>query len=179
MRIISGKHKGRKIKAPFIDEIRPTTDFAKTGLFNILNNYIDFENIKVLDLCCGFGNIAFEFASRGAAFVDAIDTHPQSIKFIKQFSQHIQLPVQPYQTDVLQFLNKVHQKYDVIFADPPYEDTDLLNSILDIVFSRDLLEKNGILILEHEKNISFTHHPYIYDERKYGKVHFSFFEKKD
>ncbi|GIV26831.1 MAG: methyltransferase [Bacteroidia bacterium] len=179
MRIISGKHKGRKLRAPIIDEIRPTTDFAKTGLFNVLNNHIDFEDIVVLDLFSGFGNIAFEFASRGAQFVDTVDSHPQSIKFIKQFASQIQLPVNAYQSDALQFLHKVHQKYDIIFADPPFDMSDLLDDVLEIVVKRGLLKPNGILILEHEKNKSFSNHPMLFDERKYGKVHFSFFRKTE
>lgn len=174
MRIISGKHKGRKIRAPFVDEIRPTTDFAKTGLFNVLNNHLDYEQTKVLDLFSGFGNIAFEFASRGAVFVDAVDVHPQAIKFVKQFAKDIQLPVNAYQSDVLQFLNKVHQKYDVIFADPPYDNEYVLDEIFEIVKKRNLLNENGWLILEHEKSKSFSHLPEFFDERKYGKVHFSF-----
>lgn len=176
MRIISGKHKGRKIRAPFIKEIRPTTDFAKTGLFNVLNNHIDFENCKVLDLCSGFGSIAFEFASRGAMFVDAIDIHPQAIKFIRQFAQSLNLPVNTYQMDVIQFLNRVQQKYDVIFADPPYENAYLLDEILNLVKNRNLLSENGILVLEHNKGFSFARYSGFFDERKYGKVHFSFFE---
>lgn len=174
MRIISGKHKGRKIRAPFVDEIRPTTDFAKTGLFNVLNNHLDYEQTKVLDLFSGFGNIAFEFASRGAVFVDAVDVHPQAIKFVKQFAKDIQLPVNAYQSDVLQFLNKVHQKYDVIFADPPYDNEYVLDEIFEVVKKRNLLNENGWLILEHEKSKSFSHLPEFFDERKYGKVHFSF-----
>lgn len=176
MRIISGKNKGRKIRAPFVEEIRPTTDFAKTGLFNVLHNHIDFEGIAVLDLFTGFGNIAFEFASRGAQFVDAVDIHPQSIRFIQQFARDIQLPVQPHQIDALQFLKRVTQKYDIIFADPPYEYSDILNEILEIIQKRNLLKPNGIIILEHQKDISFHQHHYFLDERQYGKVHFSFFK---
>jgi len=178
MRIISGKRKGRKIRAPFIEEIRPTTDFAKTGLFNILNNHIDFENISVLDLFCGFGNISFEFASRGARFVDAVDTHPQAIKFIKKFSETTELFIQPYLSDAVQFIKRVQQKYDIIFVDPPFELSDLYPQILEIVFERDLLKENGILILEHDKNTSFEGHPFLFDKRRYGKVHFSFFRKE-
>jgi len=176
MRIISGKNKGRKIKAPIIDEIRPTTDFAKTGLFNILNNHYDFEGLIVLDLFAGFGNIAFEFASRGAQFVDAVDIHPQGTNFIRQFSSQIKLPVNVYTVDAIEFLKRVYQKYDVIFADPPFEDSDLLDEILNIVEKRKLLKPDGMLILEHEKQKSFEGHKYLVDKRKYGKVHFSFFK---
>lgn len=179
MRIISGKYKGRKIKAPIINEVRPTTDFAKTGLFNILNNLVDFENLVVLDLFSGFGNIAFEFASRGAQFVDVVETHPQCIKFIKQFTQQFSLPVNAYQADVLQFLKRTYQKYDIIFADPPYSQAELLDEIFAIIQERQLLKPNGIIIFEHEKNKSFTEYPSLFDERKYGKVHFSFFRKDD
>ncbi|GAB4206628.1 MAG: 16S rRNA (guanine(966)-N(2))-methyltransferase RsmD [Bacteroidia bacterium] len=175
MRIISGKHKGRKIRAPFVEEIRPTTDFAKTGLFNVLNNHIDFEGIKVLDLFSGLGAVAFEFASRGAAFVDAVDTHPQSVNFIRQFAEQINLPVNVYSSDAVQFLKKVHQKYDVIFADPPYEMSDVLDEVLKIIEDRKILADGGIIILEHERNKSFAGHERLFDERKYGKVHFSFF----
>jgi 16S rRNA (guanine(966)-N(2))-methyltransferase RsmD len=178
MRIISGKRKGRKIKAPFLEEIRPTTDFAKTGLFNVLNNHIDFENIAVLDLFSGFGNIAFEFASRGARFVDAVDTHPQAIKFIKKFSENTELFVQPYLSDAVQFIKRVQQKYDIIFADPPYQSSELLPQILEIILQRDLLNENGIIILEHDIDTSFEAHPLLFDTRKYGKVHFSFFRKE-
>lgn len=179
MRIISGKHKGRKIKAPVIEEIRPTTDFAKTGLFNILHNYYDFEGLIVLDLFSGFGNIAFEFASRGAQLVDAVDIHPQSIRFIQQFANTIHLPVRAHQQDARLFLNKVYQKYDIIFADPPYENNDVLDSILEIIEKRQLLKPGGMIILEHEKNKQFSQHHQLIDERKYGKVHFSFFQEKD
>lgn len=176
MRIISGKHKGRKINAPIINEIRPTTDFAKTGLFNVLNNYIDFENIIVLDLFAGFGNIAFEFASRGAQFVDVVDIHPQGIKFIKKFAQQINLPVNTYQTDAIQYLKRTYQKYDIIFADPPYEQSHLLDEIFNIIQERQLLKPNGIIIFEHEKKKFFSPSTSLFDERKYGKVHFSFFK---
>lgn len=179
MRIISGKHKGRKIKAPIIKEIRPTTNFAKTGLFNVLNNYYDFEGLVVLDLFSGFGNIAFEFASRGAQLVDAVDIHPQSIRFIQQFAKTIHLPVRVHQQDAQLFLNKVYQTYDIIFADPPYENSDILNSILEIIEKRKLLKPGGMIILEHEKNIHFSQHHQWIDERKYGKVYFSFFQDKN
>lgn len=178
MRIISGKHKGRKLRAPIIDEIRPTTDFAKTGLFNVLNNIVDFENLVVLDLFSGFGNIAFEFASRGAQYVDSVDIHPQSIQFIKKFANTTQMPVNTYQTDVLQYLQKCYQKYDIIFADPPYEQPEILNQVLEVIDKKDLLKPAGIIILEHNDKISFSEHPYLFDERKYGKVRFSFFRKE-
>jgi 16S rRNA (guanine(966)-N(2))-methyltransferase RsmD len=175
MRIISGKHKGRKIKAPVIEEIRPTTDFAKTGLFNVLNNFIDYEQVSVLDLCTGFGNIALEFASRGAVLVDAVDVHPQAIRFIKNFSSAIQLPVNVYQSDVIQFLKRCYQKYDIIFADPPFDAIDILDDVMNIVTERKLLKPNGIIIFEHNDKVNFSGHPYLFDERKYGKVRFSFF----
>lgn len=179
MRIISGKHKGRKIKAPVIEGIRPTTDFAKTGLFNILSNYVDFNGLVVLDLFSGFGNIAFEFASRGAQFVDAVDVHPQSIKFIKQFTEVIQMPVNAYQSDVLQFLSKCNQKYDVIFADPPYESSDLLDKILETIKKRNLINPHGIIVLEHNEKKVFSSYPNFLDERKYSKVRFSFFKENN
>ncbi len=174
MRIISGKYKSKRINAPFIEEIRPTTDFAKTGLFNILNNYFDFENLIVLDLFSGFGNIAFEFTSRGAQFVDAVDIHPQSIKFIKQFANATQLPVYPHQADAIDYLKKVQQKYNIIFADPPYEKLHLLDEILTIIQDRQLLLPDGLIIFEHSKEKSFTQYPSFIQERKYSKVHFSF-----
>ncbi len=176
MRIISGKHKGRKIKAPLLDEVRPTTDFAKTGLFNILNNKIDYERVVVLDLFCGFGNISLEMASRGCNNIDAVDENIQCVRFLKNFAQTLSLPIETYQSDVIQYLKKCSRKYDIIFADPPYEHSDLLDNVITIVQEKNILNKNGLLILEHEKHKSFSEHKCFIDERHYGKVYFSFLQ---
>ncbi len=177
MRIISGKHKSKRISAPKKLPVRPTTDMAKESLFNIINNLYYFENISVLDLFSGTGNISYEFASRGTKTIHAVDGHYGCVKFINQTSDELELDINAYKSDVYKFLEKTSLKNDVIFADPPYdfEESQFLK-LADLVFERELLNEDGILIIEHSKHTDLTKHPkHSYDKRYGGNV-FSFFE---
>ena len=143
MRIISGKYKGRNINPPKGLPVRPTTDMAKVGLFNILNNYFDFENIKVLDLFAGTGNITLEFISRGTQDISSIDMHFKCIEFIKGQSALMNAPkAKAIKSNVFNFLNKCTETFDIIFADAPY-DLEKAIEIPDIVFTKKLLNPEG------------------------------------
>ncbi len=177
MRIIGGSHKGRVLRPPMGLPVRPTTDLAKESLFNILNNYIDFEEIKVLDLFAGTGNISLEFASRKAKMVLSVDLNGRCIDFISKMSTDLKFSnVSVIRANVLTFLARSAGNYDVIFADPPYDMPDR-EKIPALLFENNWLADEGWLVLEHDKYISFSDHPFFTDERRYGKVHFSFFRK--
>ena len=178
MRIISGKHKGRKLFAPKKLPVRPTTDMAKESLFNILNNTYYFDGISVIDLFSGTGNISYEFASRGTKEIYAIDADFGCIKYISTISKELDLNINTYKSDVYKFLEKTPLKADVIFGDPPYNfETEQFLKIVDLVFERKLLNDEGILIIEHSKYTDLSHHKkHSYDKRYGGNV-FSFFEE--
>lgn len=178
MRIISGTHKGRRINPPKNLTVRPTTDFAKEALFNILNNFIDFEGLKVLDLFCGTGNITFEFASRGSSDVTCVDDNYQSCEFIKKTISDFNMnQVRVIKSDVFSFLKKTANKYQLIFVDPPYEmELEKFQLIPELVFSKNLLQPEGILIIEHGPKTDFSKHEHFIEHRKYGNVNFSFFK---
>lgn len=177
MRIIGGVHKGRNIVVPRGLPVRPTTDFAKEALFNILANKVDFESISVLDLFSGTGHISLEFASRGSASVTAVDKNSNCVKFLQNTSTVLNLNIHTIKGDVFSFLKRPGSKFDLIFADPPY-DLENIAEINKLIFSNGYLNENGILIIEHgpktnlEACTGFTQH------RKYGGVNFSFFENK-
>lgn len=174
MRIISGKNKGRHIVAPTSLPVRPTTDLGKESLFNILNNYFYFENLTVLDLFAGTGNISYEFASRGAISVLSIDLHAACVDFIKKTSEKLQFDnLSVLRADAFQFTDKCRQKFDIIFADPPYN-LEGFEKIVDNVFKNQLLKTDGWLIMEHPKEYDFSNHPNFFEHRKYGKLNFSF-----
>lgn len=175
MRIISGTHSGRRLSPPSKLPVRPTTDFAKTGLFNILHNSFDLTQISVLDLFSGTGNISFEFASRGALDIMAVDENHHCIRFITETSRELHLEkIKAERCEVFRFLNHCSGKYDIIFADPPYEmkNTD---RIAELIFTNALLASGGWFVLEHSDRISFSGNPHFFDRRKYGDVNFSFF----
>lgn len=177
MRIISGKNKGRKIIAPANLPVRPTTDMAKESLFNILNNYINFEEMSVLDLFAGTGNISYEFASRGSKEITAVDNNSKCVNFIDQTGRKLNYEnLIAIRADYRAFIKQSFNKWDIIFADPPYnmENTE---EIPTLVLDNQLLKKNGWLIIEHAKNISFEGFTGFTDHRVYGKVNFSFFNQ--
>jgi len=177
IRIIGGNNKGRRIKAPNNLPVRPTTDFAKEALFNILNNYFDFEEVKVLDLYCGTGNISYEFASRGTLSITSVDSNYHCTEFVKKTAHEMPFEqIQVYKADVLNFLKKHSSKYDIIFADPPFDYTDT-DKISPLVFEKDLLKENGLLIIEHGERADYSTQPYFKEKRKYGKINFSMFTK--
>ena len=177
MRIIGGKLRGKTILPPQGYKARPTTDFAKEGLFNILNNEYEMEGLKVLDLFGGTGAISYEFASRGAERVYCVEMLPLHANFIKSQAAALGMKnLTVVRHNVFEFLEICHEKFDIIFADPPYALEGLAN-IPDKVFERDILHPGAYFILEHPEEFNFSEHQYFVKERKYGNVHFSFFEK--
>lgn len=180
MRIISGKHKARRISAPKNLPVRPTTDMAKESLFNILNNNYYFDSISVLDLFSGTGNISYEFASRGTKNIVAVDGHYACIKFITNTAKQLDLPINAIKSDVYSFLEKTSLTNDVIFADPPYDfSEEQFLKIATIIFDRQLLNDDGYLIIEHSKHTDISKHNNYSHSKRYGGNVFSFFENKE
>lgn len=176
MRIISGKHKGKRLSAPKKLPVRPTTDFAKEALFNILNNHFHFADIAVIDLFSGTGNISFEFASRGASQITAVDQDADCIKYINKISDELDFGIQTIKSDVFGYLEKTRQKANLIFADPPYTFTaEELEKIVSAVFEKELLYEGGMLIIEHSKHVDLKSLKHFSEARKYGGNVFSFF----
>lgn len=174
MRIISGKNKGRKITPPANLPVRPTTDLGKESLFNILNNYFFFNAVTVIDLFAGTGNVSLEFASREAISVTAIDIHKPCVDFIRKMAAQLDYKnLTAIQGDAFQYLERLRQPVDIIFADPPYM-MEEVEKLPQIVFERNLLKPDGWLIIEHSKAHDFSQHPKFYQHRKYGKLNFSF-----
>ncbi len=177
MRIIGGTYKGKQLITPKNLPVRPTTDFAKEGLFNILNNKIDFDEISVLDLFSGTGNITLEFASRGASKVYSIDKHTPCINFVRDISKTLKLNmIHTERADVFKYLEKPYSSFDVIFADPPYE-LENIAQIHQLVFAHDWLNPEGLLIIEHGPKTKLDDKEGYLETRKYGNVNFSFFQK--
>ena len=177
MRIIGGKFKGKAILPPQGYKARPTTDFAKEGLFNILNNEYEMEGLKVLDLFGGTGAISYEFASRGAEMVYCVEMLPLHANFIKSQAAALGMRnLTVVRHNVFEFLDICHEKFDIIFADPPYA-IEGLGDLPEKVFAKDILHPGAYFILEHPEEYNFESNPYFVKERKYGNVHFSFFEK--
>ncbi|MBU3823098.1 RsmD family RNA methyltransferase [Flavobacteriaceae bacterium XHP0103] len=177
MRIISGLHKSRKIVAPKHLPVRPTTDMAKEGLFNILNNHYYFDDLVVLDLFAGTGNISYEFASRGTEQIICVDQDFGCIKFINQTAETFKMPIQTIKSDVFKFLENTNQQFNVIFADPPYGFSDeLFLKISELVFKNNLLLEEGLLIIEHSKNTDLSNALHYSYSKSYGGNRFSFFE---
>lgn len=178
MRIIGGRLKGRSINPPAGYAARPTTDFAREGLFNILDSSYEFDGLQVLDLFGGTGAVSFEFASRGASRVYCVEMARENASFIKREAQRLGLDaVTMVRANVFDFLPLCHEKFDLVFADPPYA-LEGLDSLPDKVFSCDILHPGAWFILEHGGEHGFADHPFFLKERSYGRVHFSFFERK-
>ncbi|WP_431160906.1 RsmD family RNA methyltransferase [Flagellimonas beolgyonensis] len=179
MRIISGKYKGKRLVAPKKLPVRPTTDMAKEGLFNILNNRFYFDELKVLDLFAGTGNISFEFASRGVQDITAVDSFHGCVHYISKISTELDFPITTIKSDVFKYLERTTEQFDLIFADPPYNfDQTQFLKIPDLVFTRDLLREEGLLVVEHSDQTNLSEHPHFSEQRKYGGSIFSFFELK-
>jgi 16S rRNA (guanine966-N2)-methyltransferase len=176
MRIIGGKLKGLRLNPPKNLPVRPTTDLAKEALFNILQNQIEFDSITVLDLFSGTGNIAMEFASRGAEKVTGVDRSIQCVHYLKDASrQHGLTQIEVYKADVFKYLDMETEQYDLIFADPPY-DLNKIPEIPKIIFDKKLLKPDGMLIVEHQSMQNLSNHPAFTEQRKYGHSSFSFFK---
>lgn len=175
MRIIGGTLKGLRLNPPTNLPVRPTTDLAKEALFNILQNWVELEGIKVLDLFSGTGNISFEFASRGAALVTAVDRNQGGISYVKDTARKHKLEnIKTFKADVFKYLELETDTYDIIFADPPY-DLNRIPDIPKIVFEKNLLTPDGLLIVEHQSMQNLSNHPAFAEQRKYGHSSFSFF----
>ena len=172
MRIISGTHKGRRLIAPNTLPVRPTTDRAKEALFNILENRYFFDGKNVLDLFSGTGNIAFEFASRGCEEILAVDNNFNCINYIEKTNNELGINISTIKSDCLKYLKNCKQEFNFIFADPPY-DYEEYQELKNLVCEKNLVKKDGVLIIEHNKETSFAADNI--ELRKYGTVHFSVF----
>ncbi|MBQ6189636.1 MAG: RsmD family RNA methyltransferase [Bacteroidaceae bacterium] len=178
MRVITGKYKGRHFDVPRTFKARPTTDFAKENLFNVLMGYIDFEGASALDLFAGTGSITLELLSRGCSRVVSVEKDPLHYRFITSFLEKLgDEAAVPVKGDVFKFLASIHEQFDFIFADPPYTLPNIAD-LPDLVLERDLLSPEGVFVLEHGKANDFKDHPYLIDHRSYGSVNFSFFQVK-
>jgi len=177
VRIISGKNKGKQIHPPPGFKARPTTDFAKEALFNIIENYFDIEELSVLDLFAGTGSISYEFASRGARRISTVEKDPATFRFIRNMIGKMEMvQVNPVHSDAMKVIRNPWEAYDLVFADPPYDFTEL-QSLPNLILDSSLLEKEGWLILEHPSGMNFSENRQLFDHRKYGSVNFSFFRK--
>lgn len=175
MRIITGQYKGRHFDVPRSFKARPTTDFAKENIFNVLNGYLDFDDAVALDLFAGTGSISLELLSRGCSQVVSVEKDRDHANFIAQcvkklnVTQHVLI-----RGDVFRFLRSCHQQFDLVFADPPYALPEL-PTIPDLVLSQGLLKEDGLLVFEHGKDNDFSAHPQFVEHRAYGSVNFSLF----
>ena len=175
MRIITGIYKGRHFDIPRTFKARPTTDFAKENIFNVLTRYIDFEGINALDLFSGTGSISLELVSRGCSRVISVELDRDHHRFIqdcmKKLNDQTCIPIRG---DVFRFLKSCKQQFDFIFADPPYALKELA-TLPDVVFERQLLKEEALFVLEHGKDYDFSNHPHFVEHRQYGSVNFTLF----
>ena len=191
MRIITGKYKGRHFDIPRTFKARPTTDFAKENIFNVLTQYIDFEGAEALDLFSGTGSITLELLSRGCSRVVSVELDRDHHRFIQQclqklvsqgdgsfvtseISQKNRPPVIPLRGDVFRYIKSCKQQFDFIFADPPYALKEL-PTIPSLIFERGLLKEDGVFVFEHGKDNDFSGDPHFVEHRSYGSVNFSLF----
>lgn len=178
MRIVSGTCRGRIIDPPSNFRARPTTDFAKENIFNVLANRYDFEELDVLDLFSGTGSISFEFASRGARSVTSIELDPIHQRFIKETAVKLKLDqIKSYKMNAFSFVNSAKVDFDMIFADPPY-DLEGIDALPDLIFKNNMVRRDGLFIFEHSKNKDFSQHPNFDERRNYGSVNFSLFSPR-
>ena len=178
MRVITGKYKGRHFDIPRTFKARPTTDFAKENIFNVLNGYIDFEDCRALDLFAGTGSISIELLSREAQYVVGLELDRDHCAFIRQCID--KLGADNYSLirgDVFRYLKSCRETFDLIFADPPYALKNL-EEIPQIVLDKGILSEDGIFVLEHGKHNNFEEHPCFLERRAYGSVNFSLFKAK-
>lgn len=177
MRVVSGIYKGRRFDVPHSFKARPTTDFAKENLFNVLGNLIDFDDeVHALDLFAGTGSISLELLSRGCSQVVSIEKDRDHYAFISKVKKELgNTAWLPFKTDVFKFITRCNEQFDLVFADPPYA-LPQLSSLPDLVFQHNLLKPNGLFILEHGKDYDFQQNPHFMQHRKYGAVNFSFFQ---
>ena len=177
MRIVSGKYKGRHFDPPSNITARPTTDFAKESLFNLISNEMDIEGITALDLFAGTGSISYELASRGASHITSVEMAETQLRFIHKVCQTLKIDnIRIVKQEVFRFLGSNSTTYDLVFADPPYQMPNIAE-LPDRMLPH--LKNDGLLIVEHGAKTSFADHPNLYDHRNYGNVHFSFFKQSN
>ncbi len=177
MRIISGKYKGRRIAPPKNLPVRPTTDMSKEALFNVLNNHFNFAELKILELFAGTGSISYEFASRGSAPILCVDGDMGCVNFIKKTASEFDFDINAIKSDVFKFLEKHKGSYDIIFADPPYGlEQKEFEKIITLLFENELLDEEGMLVVEHSKYTKLEHMTHYSFQKNYGGSVFSFFE---
>jgi 16S rRNA (guanine(966)-N(2))-methyltransferase RsmD len=175
MRIITGKYKGRHFEIPRSFKARPTTDFAKENIFNVLIQYVDLEDATALDLFSGTGSITLELLSRGCSQVISVEMDRDHHRFICECIKKLDTQACiPLRADVFRFLKSCKTQFDFIFADPPYALKEI-PTIPDLIFEKGLLKENGLFILEHGKDHDFSEHPHFVEHRHYGSVNFSIF----
>jgi 16S rRNA (guanine(966)-N(2))-methyltransferase RsmD len=176
MRIITGKYKGRHFEIPRSFKARPTTDFAKENIFNVLIQYVDLEDATALDLFSGTGSITLELLSRGCSQVISVEIDRDHHRFICECIKKLDTQACiPLRADVFRFLKSCKTQFDFIFADPPYALKEI-PTIPDLIFEKGLLKENGLFILEHGKDHDFSEHPHFVEHRSYGSVNFSLFK---
>lgn len=176
MRIITGIYKGRHFDVPHTFKARPTTDFAKENLFNVLIKYVDFDQAVALDLFSGTGSISLELVSRGCGQVVSVELDRNHYRFICNCVKSLGTTAcLPLRADVFRFLKGCHQQFDFIFADPPYALKEI-PAIPELVFEKELLKEGGLFVLEHGKDHCFEAHSHFMEHRAYGSVNFSLFQ---
>ena len=176
MRIIGGALKGKIIQVPAGFPSRPTTDFAREGLFNVLGNTKDFEQVRILDLYTGTGCISYEFFSRGANDITMVDCHHRVIKNLLKTNERLNATpsIRVIKSDALTFIKKISETYDLIFSDPPFDNRQHAEMVA-LIFERNILRSEGMLIVEHGKQTDLSQETYFKSSRKFGNVIFSFF----
>jgi 16S rRNA (guanine(966)-N(2))-methyltransferase RsmD len=178
MRIISGIHGGRRIKPPTnMPYTRPTTDMAKEGLFNILQNYVDYEGLCSLDLFGGTGCISYELASRGATDLTIVEMDTSMFNFIKKTSEELKIDnFKLIRQEVFSFIQYCNNTFDFIFAGPPYA-LSTIDDLPDMICSKTLLKEDGVFVLEHTPRNNYEKHPHFFRTKNYGTTVFSFFKR--
>ncbi len=176
MRVVAGKYRGRQFDVPHTFKARPTTDFAKENLFNVLRGYIDFDEApEALDLFAGTGSITLELLSRGCSRVVCVEKDALHHGFITSFLDKLgESNCFPIKADVFKYIASTQEKFDLVFADPPYTLPNI-HELPDLLYRHGLLKEGGLFVLEHGKGDDFSAHPHIVDHRRYGSVNFSFF----
>lgn len=179
MRIISGYLKGRLFNPPKNFKARPTTDFAKENLFNVLNFKLDWENVTALDFFSGTGSISYELVSRGCKKVVCVEKDPEHVKFIKTIKKELHIDnLMIYNTDFYIAITKLDEKFDFVFADPPYDLKDF-DQIPQLILNSNCLSSDGLFVMEHSSQYDFSEYPEFLERRHYGSVNFSFFRCRD
>lgn len=178
MRIITGKYKGKRFDVPRTFKARPTTDFAKENLFNVLRAYVDFDETRALDLFAGTGSITLELLSRGCPEVVSVERDRQHFAFISQVLRSLADPAaRPVCADALRYIQRATRSFDLVFADPPYALREL-PELPEMVLQGTLVRPGGIFVLEHGKDNDFSNHTLFLEHRAYGSVNFTFFRQK-